>query len=190
MISAECLSLDSPLLPIFFLRPLKKWIGAEGGGWSMKHSYHLQWLWNEMEELSRNNNRGRTLGFLQWKRGSSSSSSIPSPWGTLGHHRWFCNQFSPFFPVLHCPLGLTELQACPFPDVVFPPLPLSALSSSPFHCAFQDGFGQTWWMGNMTIPLQFVSLYKQVDRMQSSLSRQSAIRSGRLKNGHHCGPSP
>ena len=28
-----------------------------------------------------------------------------------------------------------ELQACPFPNVVFPPLPLSALSSSPFHCA-------------------------------------------------------
>ena len=47
------------------------------------------------------------------------------------------------FPVLHCPLGLTELQACPFPDVVFPPLPLSALSSSPFHCALQDGFCQT-----------------------------------------------
>ena len=23
------------------------------------------------------------------------------------------------FPVLHCPLGLGELQACPFPDVVF-----------------------------------------------------------------------
>ena len=47
------------------------------------------------------------------------------------------------FPVLHCPLGLAELQACPFPDLVFPPLPLSALSSSPFHCALQDGFGQT-----------------------------------------------
>ena len=46
------------------------------------------------------------------KNSSSSSSSIPSPRGTLGHHRWFCNQFSPFFPVLHCPLGLAELQAC------------------------------------------------------------------------------
>ena len=77
----------------------------------------------------------------------------------MGHHRWFCNQFSPFFPVLHCPLGLAELQACPFPDVVFPPLPLSALSSSPFHCDLQDGFGHTWWTGNMTIPLQFASLY-------------------------------
>ena len=73
--------------------------------------------------------------------------------------RWFRNQFPPSFPVLHCTLGQGELQACLFPDVVFPPLPLSALSSSPFHCALQDGFGQTWWTGNMTIPLQFASLY-------------------------------
>ena len=73
---------------------------------------------------------------------SSSSSSIPKPWGMLGHYRWFCNQFSPFFPVLHCPLGLAELQACPFPGVVFPPLTLSALSSSPFHCALQDGLAR------------------------------------------------
>ena len=35
-------------------------------------------------------------------------------------------QFPPFSPVLHCPLGPDELQACPFPDVVFPLLPLSA----------------------------------------------------------------
>ena len=40
-------------------------------------------------------------------------------------------------------LVLGQLQACPFLDVVFPPLPLSALSSFPFHCALQDGFGQT-----------------------------------------------
>ena len=45
--------------------------------------------------------------------------------------------FFHFLPVLHCPLGPAELQACPFPDV-FPPLPLSALSSSPFHCALQE----------------------------------------------------
>ena len=36
------------------------------------------------------------------------------------------------FLVLHCPPGLAELQAYPFPDVVFPPLPLSALSFPPF----------------------------------------------------------
>ena len=83
-------------------------------------------------------------------------SSIPLLQGSLGHHRWFRNSV---FPVLPCPLGLGELQVCPFPDVVFPPLPLSALSSSPFHCALQDGFGQTWWTGDMTMPLQVASLY-------------------------------
>ena len=44
-------------------------------------------------------------------------------WGTTDD---FATSFLHFFPVLHCPLGLAELQACPFPDVVFPPLPLSA----------------------------------------------------------------
>ena len=63
--------------------------------------------------------------------------------GSLRHHRLIHYQVPPFFPVLHCPLGLSKLQACPFPDVVFTPLPLSALSSSPFHCTLQDGFGQT-----------------------------------------------
>ena len=46
-----------------------------------------------------------------------------------------------FFSVFNHPLGLGKLRACPFPDVVFPPLFLFALSSSPFHCALQDGFG-------------------------------------------------
>ena len=37
---------------------------------------------------------------------------------------------------------ILQLQACPFTDVVFPHLPLSALSSSPFQCALQDDFGE------------------------------------------------
>ena len=61
----------------------------------------------------------------------------------VGAPQMICNQFSPFFPVLHCPLGLAELQARPFPDVVFPTLPMFALSSSPYHCALQNGFGPT-----------------------------------------------
>ena len=74
--------------------------------------------------------------------------TYPLTTGLLGHHRWPHNQFPPFFSVLHCPLGLGELQACPFPDVVLPPHFLSALFSSPFHCALQHGFGQTWWTGD------------------------------------------
>ena len=64
----------------------------------------------------------------------------------------------PVFSILPCsllPSGLGDLQACPFPGVVFPSLPLSALSSSPFYYTLQDGFGQTWWKGDMTIPVQF-----------------------------------
>ena len=66
-------------------------------------------------------------------------------WGTKDDFAtsFFFLFFSSIFPVLHCPLGLAELQACPFPDVVSQPLPLSALSFSHFHCALQDGFGQT-----------------------------------------------
>ena len=44
-------------------------------------------------------------------------SSIPWPRGSLGHHTWFRDQFSPFFPVPHCPLGFGEFQACPFPQL-------------------------------------------------------------------------
>ena len=45
--------------------------------------------------------------------------------------------------VLHCPLELGDLQACPFPDVVFASFVLSALPSFSFHCTLQDDFGQT-----------------------------------------------
>ena len=45
--------------------------------------------------------------------------------------------------------GKIEKTGC---VIVFPPLPLSTLSSSPFHCALQDGFSRTLWTGGMTIP--------------------------------------
>ena len=86
-----------------------------------------------------------------------SSHHLFSREGRLGTTDDFATSFLHFFLILHCPLGLGELQACPFLDVVFQPL-LSALSSSPFHCALQDSFGQTWYMGDMTIPLRFASL--------------------------------
>ena len=82
----------------------------------------------------------------EWTNGNDPHHHLPCNregfWGTKDD---FTTGFPPFFSVLHCPLRLGELQACPFPDVVLPPLPLSALSSSPFHCALQDGFWQTWY---------------------------------------------
>ena len=48
----------------------------------------------------------------------------------------------PVFSIFPCSPLPSGTCRTPFPDVVFPPLPLSALSSSPFHCALQDGFGQ------------------------------------------------
>ena len=57
--------------------------------------------------------------------------------GRLGVTDDLTTSFLHFFSVLHCPLGLGELQACPFPDNAFPPLLLSALSSSSSHCALQ-----------------------------------------------------
>ena len=64
---------------------------------------------------------------------------------SLGHHRWLCNQFSYFSPILLCPLGLAELQACPFSGVVFPSPPSSAPTLHPFHCALKDDFDQAQW---------------------------------------------
>ena len=66
----------------------------------------------------------------------SSLSPILEPPGSLRHQKWLHDQFPRLFSVLHCPLRLGELQVCPFLYVVFPPLLLSALSSSPFHCAY------------------------------------------------------
>ena len=72
------------------------------------------------------------------KRGSPSYLKSPSSWPQIwafwhvhhNHHHLSFNReghwgITDDFTnnVLHCPLGLDELQACPFPDVVFPSLP-------------------------------------------------------------------
>ena len=60
----------------------------------------------------------------------------------VGAPQMISQPVSSIFPCSPLPSVTWRTQACPFPDVVFPPLPLSALSSSPFHCASQYGFGQ------------------------------------------------
>ena len=86
--------------------------------------------------------------------------TFPLTTRSLEHHRWLhCSQPVSSIFLSSPQLGFGELQVCPFPHVVFPPLLQSALPSSPFHRALQDGFSQIWWTGDMTIPLQFASLY-------------------------------
>ena len=77
-----------------------------------------------------------THKWLTTSLSSSALSYIPYPRGSLGHHSWFRNQFSPYFAVLHCPMRLGELKACPFRDVVFSPLLCRPclLSSSTVPC--------------------------------------------------------
>ena len=70
-------------------------------------------------------------------------------------HTWYCVWYtcrvvlapqmilqpvSSIFPCSPCPLGLGKLQACTFPDVDFPLLPLSALSSSPLSLCLARWF--------------------------------------------------
>ena len=64
--------------------------------------------------------------------------TYPLPMGVVGAPQM--TSFLHFCLFFHCPLELGELQACPFPDFIFPPLPLSALSSSPFRCALHRWF--------------------------------------------------
>ena len=73
-------------------------------------------------------------------------------WGTTGDVTASFLQFSLFSTALW---DLANSRPVPFPGSVFPPLPLSALSSSAFHCASQNGLGHTWW----TSALQLASLY-------------------------------
>ena len=95
----------------------------------------------------------------------------------IGALRWLYYQFSPIFPVLRCPRWLAELSACPFSDIIFPPLPLSALSSTNFHCALQNGFSQTWWTGNIIIlPYTWRSLYGLIVQLDLGLSRPGEVK--------------
>ena len=71
--------------------------------------------------------------FWQSSKPSYKTTFLPSPftfhlslkrwdrWGTTDDLTTKLTNFS-----LHCPLGLGELQACSFPNVVFPPLFQSA----------------------------------------------------------------
>ena len=94
----------------------KQQVQLISGVWSRGFHRYLVWL-SPLQPLSGCQSvypclsTGPVFTLFFFPSSPSSSSSIPSLRGSLGHYRWFCNQFSPFFPVLHCPLGLAELQA-------------------------------------------------------------------------------
>ena len=76
-------------------------------------------------------------------------------WGTTDDFATSYLHFSLFSTGTWRTLGLSIPWCC---------LPTSSsvcLVFPPFHCALQDSFGQTWWTGDMTIPLQFASLYNR-----------------------------
>ena len=62
------------------------------------------------------------------------------------------------FPALHCPLGLSELQTCPFTDIVFPPLFSVCHVFFPLSLCVAVWFWPDLMNGRQSILLQFVSL--------------------------------
>ena len=81
-------------------------------------------------------------------------------WGTTDNFATSFVHFSLFSTALW---DLANSRAVHSLMLSSPPLLLSALSSSPFHCALQGGFCQIWWTGDMIISLQFASLYDGQD---------------------------
>ena len=106
-------------------------------------------LWKNSQPAPEKKRRGKNISVFNWKscglcaRARCLSGNVlitiiinPSTARVVGAPQMI---LQPVFSIIPCsplPLGLAKLQASPFLDVVFPPLPLSALSSSPFHCAF------------------------------------------------------
>ena len=120
-------------------------------------------VFQTFEMATANRAFGRFLScneFNYFRHLSLSPSTYPLTGGVVGAPQMTSQPVFSISSVLSCSLGLGELQACPFLEVVFPPLFLFALSSSPFRCALHDGLGQTWRTGGMSIPLQFASFYR------------------------------
>ena len=85
----------------------------------------------------------------------------------VGAPQMISQPVSSIFPCFSLPSGTWRTPGLSIPWCCLPTsssVCLVFLSS--FHCALQDGFGKTWWTGNMTIPLQFTFLY---DRQEISV---------------------
>ena len=71
------------------------------------------------------------------------------------------------------PSGTCWTPGLSIPDVVFPPIFLSALSSSPFHCAVQNGFGQTC---SSAVRVHDSQAYRKIDVTRERISRILELR--------------
>ena len=79
--------------------------------------------------MSRPSHEVKTRSFLRLQmraRYRSFTVTYPFTARVVGAPRMTSQLSFLHFAVLHCPMGHGELQACRFPDVVFPPLFLSA----------------------------------------------------------------
>ena len=77
----------------------------------------------------------------------------------VGAPQMISQPVSSIFPCSPLPSGTWRTPVLSIPWCCLPTASSVGLVFFPFHCALQDGFGQTWWTGDMTIPLQFSSLY-------------------------------
>ena len=106
-------------------------------------TYRVQWV---KKKNNRHSNQHISMGeknnFNQHHQHHPFVIIYPLTARVVGAPQMISHPVFHIFSVLHCPLEPGVLRACPLPDVVFPSL-LCALSSSPFRCALQDGFGQT-----------------------------------------------
>ena len=77
-------------------------------------------------------------------------------WGTTDNFTTSFLHFSPFSTALWDLANSRPVYILMLSSTLFFRLPWLL---TPFHCALQNDFGQTWWTGDMSIPLQFASLY-------------------------------
>ena len=95
---------------VFTPGPTRSWLNLRVFSlWVHWHSLFLFWISSVV------------LHFAKWLFHHHLSLNREGRWGITDD---FTTSFLHFFPDLDRPLGLGELQACPFTDVVFHPLPL------------------------------------------------------------------
>ena len=99
---------------------------------------------------------------LNWLILFLSSLVYPLTARVIGAPQMISQPVSSSFPCSPLPSGTWWIPGLCIPWCCLPTTFLNLpCFPSPLHCALYDGFGQTWWMGDMTTPLQSASLYDE-----------------------------